>query len=243
MHRIRLLGSDDLPSCMALKEEAGWNQTVQDWRKLFEHAPAGCFGIEIDGALAATTTAVRYGSELAWIGMVLTAARFRKRGLASALLQHALDYLASSPVDWIKLDATEMGRPVYQRFGFEDECAVERWIKPGTPATVFDEQLCDIGHSFARGRAGSNAAYFGPCHAESPEDARRLLEWCVDLHPREAIVWDLFPANAAAVDLARSHGFAPLRKLVRMALRGRPGVAPQPTDLTRTYAITGFEWG
>jgi len=228
---------------MALKQEAGWNQTEQDWLKLFEFAPDSCFGIEIGGTLAATTTAVCYGTDLAWIGMVLTAVRFRRQGLASALMGHMLDYLARHPVDWIKLDATEIGRPVYQRFGFEDECAVERWLKPGTPATFFAAQSRDLRGSFARGRPGSQAAYFGPCNAASPQAAHELLEWFLGLHRGEAIYWDIVPANVAAVDLAHAHGFSPVRKLVRMTLRGRPGASPRPTDIERTYAIAGFEWG
>jgi GNAT superfamily N-acetyltransferase len=229
---------------MALKEEAGWNQTEEDWLALFEFAPDGCFGIEIGGALAATITAVTYESGLAWIGMVLTAERYRRQGLASALMQHALAYLSNKPVDWIKLDATSVGRPLYERFGFEYECDIERWGRPGTPAAgCFAEQSREIGDNFARGRAGSAAAYFGPCRAASPGIAGELLEWFLDLHPGEAIYWDLFPANTPTLDLARSHGFAPLRKLVRMARRARPGVPPMPSDIEHTYAIAGFEWG
>ncbi len=229
---------------MALKEEAGWNQTEQDWLALFDFAPDGCFGIEIDGSLAATITAVTYDTGLAWIGMVLTAGRFRGRGLATALMRHALDYLSRKPVDWTKLDATSMGRPLYERFGFEYECDIERWVRPGVPASAwFADQSRSLDESFARGRAGSAAAYFGPCQADSPMVAQELLEWFLDLHPGEAIYWDLRPANGPAVDLAHSHGFAPVRKLVRMARRAHSDALPMPTDIEHTYAIAGFEWG
>lgn len=227
---------------MALKEEAGWNQTAEDWLKLFEAAPEGCFGIELEGVLAATTTAVCYGGELAWIGMVLTAGRFRRRGLASLLMTHTLDYL-DDQVDWIKLDATEMGRPVYRRFGFEEECAVERWLRDGSPARPFTEERCEIDGGVARGRAGSTAAYFGPCKASSPQAAERLIDWFLESHPNEAVYWDILPDNPAAVELARARGFRPARHLVRMARRGRPGVPVRPTDFRTTYAIAGFEWG
>ncbi len=240
----RLLTSADLPACLALKEEAGWNQTEQDWLALFDFAPGGCFGIDIDGSLAATTTAVTYETGLAWIGMVLTAGRFRRQGLATALMRHALDYLSHKPVDWIKLDATSMGRPLYERFGFEYECDIERWARPGAPASAwFAEQSHDLAEGFARGRAGSAAAYFGPSQASSPLVARELLEWFLSLHPGKAIYWDLLPANKTAVYLARSHGFAPIRQLVRMARRAHAGAPPMPTDIAHTYAIAGFEWG
>jgi predicted GNAT family acetyltransferase len=96
-------------------------------------APEGCFGIECDGVLAATTTAVCFGDELAWIGMVLTDPACRGRGFARRLMEHALDYLRKRRARWIKLDATDMGRPLYERLGFRDECPIERWERaPGT---------------------------------------------------------------------------------------------------------------
>jgi GNAT superfamily N-acetyltransferase len=130
---VRLLATADIPSGMRLKEAAGWNQTEGDWRNLLELAPESCFGIECDGELRATTTAICYGRELAWVGMVLTDPAYRGRGLARRLMEHTLEYLRRQGVNWIKLDATAMGRPVYERLGFRDEAVIERWVrKPGT---------------------------------------------------------------------------------------------------------------
>lgn len=121
---------------MRLKEAAGWNQTEDDWRILLSLVPDSCFGMECDGVLAATTTAIVYGGELAWIGMVLTAPEFRKRGFAHQLMTHALDYLRECNVAWAKLDATDMGARVYSELGFQFERAVERWQRAasGLPA-------------------------------------------------------------------------------------------------------------
>lgn len=117
---------------MRLKDAAGWNQTEADWRNLLALAPECCFGIECDGEVRATTTAICYGRDLAWIGMVLTDPPYRGRGLARRLMEHTLEYLRREQMQWIKLDATDMGRPVYARLGFRDETVIERWIrKPG----------------------------------------------------------------------------------------------------------------
>jgi GNAT superfamily N-acetyltransferase len=243
MYRVRLLERADLAACMALKDEAGWNQTEQDWLELFERAPQGCFGIDAGGALAGTATVVCYGTDLAWIGMVLTASRFRRRGIATALVEHALAYAQARCIAWTKLDATPLGRPLYSRLGFEDECAVERWLRPGAPARTFQSESLNVDAGFARGRAGSQAAYFGPCQADSPQAARHLLEWFLNAHRGEAIFWDLLPDNAAAMDLATGYGFTRVRQLVRMARRMRCDAPPLPTDKQRIYAIAGFEWG
>jgi GNAT superfamily N-acetyltransferase len=118
---------------MQLKEAAGWNQTVQDWRNLIAVAPQGCFGIDCDGRLAATASAVCFDRELAWIGMVLTDRAFRGRGFARRLMEHLLEYLEGCDVAWVKLDATDMGYALYRRLGFQDECAIERWARPPGP--------------------------------------------------------------------------------------------------------------
>ncbi len=127
MSDIRLLVQTDIPGAVRLSEAAGWNQLAADWERLLHLEPSGCFGIDIDGRLAATATAVCFGSRLGWIGMVLTDPAHRRKGLARRLMEHALTYLDRQRVDWIKLDATEMGLPLYEHLGFKIETPVERW--------------------------------------------------------------------------------------------------------------------
>ena len=115
---------------MRLKEAAGWNQTEDDWRRLLTLAPDTCFGMDCEGALAATMTAICYGKDLAWIGMVLTAPEFRNRGFARMLMAHTLHHLRDRGIPWVKLDATEMGAGIYADFGFQFELPVERWRRP-----------------------------------------------------------------------------------------------------------------
>jgi GNAT superfamily N-acetyltransferase len=127
---VRLLTQADIPICMRLKDAAGWNQTEADWRAVLSLAPDGCFGIDCDGELRATTTAVCFGQQLAWIGMVLTQHEYQRRGFARRLMEHALEYLRRRSVAWIKLDATDMGAPLYEQLGFREEGRIERWIRP-----------------------------------------------------------------------------------------------------------------
>jgi len=129
----RLLTLSDIPGCMLLKDAAGWNQTEQDWRNLLAAAPEGCFGIDCEGRLAASASAACFGRELAWIGMVLTDPAYRGRGFARLLMERCLESLEGRGVAWAKLDATDMGYPLYRKLGFEDECAVERWARPPGP--------------------------------------------------------------------------------------------------------------
>jgi hypothetical protein len=175
-------------------------------------------------------------------------------------------------VEWVKLDATDSGAPLYARLGFEEECPIERWrrepgvvaggegIAPFEPDFSLDlacfgadrsRLLCSLAREeaascrggFAMGRSGSNAAYFGPCTTRDPEAARALLAWLCGAHSNEPVFWDVLPDNAAAVGLAREFGFAPVRRLLRMARKGAAARAPFRWDPSGIYATAGFEYG
>jgi len=129
---LRRLVASDIPAAMGLSEEAGWNQTGEDWRTLIDLAPQGCLAIEVDGELAATTTLLCYGRRLAWIGMVLTRVSNRGQGLARRLLTQALNQADEMRIETVKLDATDQGRPLYEKMGFRFEQVVERWSRPAS---------------------------------------------------------------------------------------------------------------
>src|SRR2546426_10223167 len=71
---------------MELSTQAGWNQTPEDWRTLIQLDSKGCFGVEVNGRLVATTTLLCYGRLLAWVGMVLTRVEWRGRGFLRGVL-------------------------------------------------------------------------------------------------------------------------------------------------------------
>ncbi len=272
MNDIRYLQPTDVPEAMHLSRAAGWNQTEDDWRRVISTAPDGCFCIRTEGRLVATTTAVCYGQELAWIGMVLTDPDYRGRGYARRLMKQALEYVAGRDVAWIKLDATDMGRPLYSSLGFEDECIVERWWRggaqgtsagwPGNTVLPLDLDAAAFGadrsdllaklspygcvagtHGYAMWRPGEKALYFGPCVARQEEEGRMLFDGFLSAHGDQDIFWDLLPGNSAAVRLASAAGFECRRRLTRMTLKGRGNASPPGNNDQYVYAIAGFEYG
>lgn len=154
---IRLLIESDIPAAMQLKEAAGWNQTEDDWRRLLLLEPNGCFCALKDGRLVATTTTTTYGDELGWIGMVLVDPQHRRQGIAAKLMSVALEYLEGK-VGTVKLDATALGQPVYERFGFQVESLVERWSGAGNSRGRHDRTGIDsLSEVFALDRPAFNA--------------------------------------------------------------------------------------
>ena len=130
---IRTFMAADIAAAMRLTEAAGWNQAEQDWLRVIGLAPDACWVSEADGNVVGTVTAISYGPELAWIGMMLVDPACRRRGIGRTLMEHALAYLEGAGIEIIKLDATDMGHPLYRGLGFLDECTIERWSGVASP--------------------------------------------------------------------------------------------------------------
>lgn len=132
---LRPLGDADLPGALALSASAHWNQNEADWRMMLSLGQG--WGIRAHGAdaqeqLAASIVVLPYGAGFAWVSMVLVLPEFRRLGLASRLLRHALGLLASQGRAGL-LDATPAGHAVYLQEGFRDTWGFARYRREGGP--------------------------------------------------------------------------------------------------------------
>src|SRR5882672_9524967 len=115
---LRIMTMADIPAGMRLKDLARWNQTPADWARFLRSSPEGCFVAECDGHVCGTATTIVYEDRFAWIGMVLVDPLYRGRGIGTALLEGAIQYLDERGVPTLKLDATPQGKPLYEKLGF-----------------------------------------------------------------------------------------------------------------------------
>jgi len=127
---IRTMTSDDISLGMELKNIAGWNQLPADWQRLLALEPDGCFVATCDGVDVGTATTTTYEDKFGWVAMVLVYPQYRRRGIGTALLYASIDYLEER-VAAVKLDATPMGKKLYDTLGFVDEYIMERWLGRG----------------------------------------------------------------------------------------------------------------
>ncbi|AMV34795.1 putative acetyltransferase [Pirellula sp. SH-Sr6A] len=133
---IELFTEDDIPHAMQLVEQAGWNQLPADWHRVLGLAPNGCFVARLDGTLAGTVTTICYGTDLAWIGMMLVDHRLRRLGIGRRLMERAIAELQSRSIRSIQLDATPVGKTLYDQLGFRTELAFHRWHRPGNASNT-----------------------------------------------------------------------------------------------------------
>jgi GNAT superfamily N-acetyltransferase len=121
---ITKLTADDAPAGLALSTEAHWNQNEADWR--FFLSQSTVFGVrDSDGRLVASAALLPYTSGNAWISMVLVTANWRRRGLATQLVDACLaDAAKQGLTTW--LDATPAGATVYGPLGFAPTLELRR---------------------------------------------------------------------------------------------------------------------
>lgn len=119
-----VLGQSDTEACLRLSDEAGWNQTAEDWGLFLRHGTT--IGVRSDsGNLVASAAALPY-DRFGFVSMVLVTAASRRQGLATALVDRCVETLTSRGLVPV-LDATPAGAQVYGRQGFGGLFELDRW--------------------------------------------------------------------------------------------------------------------
>jgi GNAT superfamily N-acetyltransferase len=145
------LGITDASAGLALSTEAQWNQNEADWR--FFLGQGIVFGVRHRAELVATAALLPYSSGNAWISMVLVTADWRRRGIATRLVDACLDAAAKRGLTaW--LDATPAGANVYGPLGFTPTLQLRRLRleKPADDGSSRASSNCSLDELIARDR-------------------------------------------------------------------------------------------
>ena len=138
---ITRLTAEDAPAGLLLSTEAHWNQNEADWRFFLDQGHV--FGVrDGDGRLIASAALLPYTSGNAWISMVLVTANWRRRGLATRMVDACLAEAAKQGLTtW--LDATPAGATVYGPLGFTPTLELRRLRleSPGPPNAAAPSSL------------------------------------------------------------------------------------------------------
>ena len=145
------LGAGDVAGGFALSTEAHWNQNEADW--LFFLEKGIVFGVrDRGGRVIATAALLPYTADNAWISMVLVTESWRRRGLATRLVDTCLNTATRLGLTtW--LDATPAGAAVYGPLGFTPGIRLRRLrlehafgtATPPSPGKIEEFITCDIG--------------------------------------------------------------------------------------------------
>ncbi|GAC1451994.1 MAG: GNAT family N-acetyltransferase [Isosphaeraceae bacterium] len=183
---------DDLPLGLRLSQQAGWNQIASDWVRFLSLQPDGCFVAERNTQPIATVTTCLFGT-VGWIAMMLVEREARGQGIGRALMTRALEFLENQGARTVRLDATHLGQPLYERLGFVGDYALTRFLgrppateTPSTTTSSFTPSLARRLHDLDRLATGT--------------DRSRLLNHLAQAHPDNVHVTSSEPEGIKPVE-------------------------------------------
>lgn len=137
MLRIRPFSAADITLGLRLSRQAGWNQLAADWQRILDLQPDGGLVAEWRGTPVGTVMTTIFGP-VAWISMVLVDESMRQHGIGTALVEQSVAALDRRGVVTVRLDATSLGQPLYERLGFVAQFRLLRFegALPAAPANA-----------------------------------------------------------------------------------------------------------
>jgi ribosomal protein S18 acetylase RimI-like enzyme len=139
------MGSHDLGFVFHLVRVADWDNTREDLERLLSYEPAGCFIAEVGGKPVGMVTTTSYG-KLGWIGCLIVEPEMRGKGISTALMRQAIEYLRRKGVETIRLDAVQKAVSLYRRLGFVEECRSLRFQGMGARYAAPDVRPMEQSH-------------------------------------------------------------------------------------------------
>ncbi|HZC43408.1 MAG TPA: GNAT family N-acetyltransferase [Acidobacteriaceae bacterium] len=247
---------------LLLSQEAGWNQTPEDWAVFFTHGIV--LGIADGDCLVATSAVLPYDGGFGWLSMVLVTAEWRRRGIATRLVGACTSWLRDRGKAAL-LDAAPDATEIYAKLGFVPLSRMERWEgQGGGVASVSQDVDLNLDrvafgsdrrfllddflarpnslafrslHGFALLRRGAVASHIGPVIAD-PSEGPALASAAIRAASGRIYI-DVLGSGSSLTPTLKSLGLRPQRQFTRMAL----GLPALPGDPARLFAAAGPEFG
>jgi predicted N-acetyltransferase YhbS len=166
--RIRPMTPADVEPVAIAFVRADWGDRRLNLDFVTRHAETQPFVAEADGEIVGTGVLSVNGS-VGWIGTIFVEPAWRRRGVGMALTQATIDAAEEAGCRTLLLVATDAGRPLYEKIGFE----VQTWYRileaPGLGDAAIDPRI----RPFA---AGDLAPMARLSAAATGEDRTHLLK-------------------------------------------------------------------
>lgn len=204
---FRAMTADDIEQAHALSAELRWPHRPTDWSQVFDHAEGTV--AEQAGKIVGTALRWRWGAEHASLGLIIVSPACQGRGIGRQLMGVLLEGMDAHS---LLLQATEAGRPLYEKLGFKATGGLRQHQGLAKPTP-----LIELPPGWRLRPAGQNELA-----------ALQSLDATARGMPRHALVEDLLSRAEACVVLDHEQtprGFAMLRRFGRGHIIG-PVVAP-----------------
>jgi GNAT superfamily N-acetyltransferase len=120
MFHVEKMKADDFSFAVQLANTMNWNMAVEDFEFMMKLEPQGCFVLFHGSERLGICTGVSFG-RVGWFGNLVVKGDYRREGIGSLLVKHALDYLKNKGVETIGLYAYPHLVSFYKSFDFKPD--------------------------------------------------------------------------------------------------------------------------
>jgi ribosomal protein S18 acetylase RimI-like enzyme len=114
---LRDLTPADVDAAVALATAQGWRDRRRFYDLVLKTSTSRARVGTVHGRIVATGIATANGA-VGWLGGIVVDARFRERGYGRAMTENLIELLRAAGCSTVSLEATNAGRPMYERMGF-----------------------------------------------------------------------------------------------------------------------------
>ena len=140
---IRPFHADDVALFLQLAAGENWMADPWEFESLLSRFPHGCFtAIADSGDSAGFVTSWRH-ERSGWIGNLIVAEGYRRRGLGDKLFTTALEALRAAGTETVWLTASASGQALYEKHGFTAVDTIIRWTGRGRQRHAGHEERSD----------------------------------------------------------------------------------------------------
>jgi predicted N-acetyltransferase YhbS len=136
---IRPMSAADLGPAAELILQGGNDRSVF-LRWAMDYEPSQMFVAEDSGRIIGTGIATVHGA-IGWVGAIFVDSDRRREGLGERLTRTVIDDLERRRCRTLVLIASEAGRPLYERLGFDIQMRQVWFTAPGLPATTDEDRV------------------------------------------------------------------------------------------------------
>jgi GNAT superfamily N-acetyltransferase len=112
------MSAEDFSFAVRLTDTKNWGFIEEDFRFITELEPDGCFTLFDDSERIGIVTSISF-EKMGWLGTLIVEEKHRRKGAASQLVNHIINYLTGKGAETVGLYSYMDAMRFYGKFGFK----------------------------------------------------------------------------------------------------------------------------